>query len=402
MMKAIKMAIIDEITIKGFKSIQEQSISLGQMNVLIGTNGSGKSNFLEAIAMLSASAEGGIDYQKLSSKGARLSSPEIFKSAFRNVVRKKYFELKVKMSTYEYDMKINSAENFSYFSESFKEAGRKVGGRSGAGATLNNKSINKLDKKKSILGVIQTFDEPYNDVINTLKEFAIYSPSTPILRGVSTDNSFHEPLGLYGGGLAKALSELIQDKDNKSELQRFFKLLDWFQSIGTTTPNNTDVLPEQSLLGNKVVNYRDKFMKTNFNELYAYDVSEGALYILFVLVLLVHKDSPNIFALDNIDSTLNPGLIRQLMEHVTEMLSGHPEKQVFLTTYNPTTLDAIDLFNSKHRLFVVSRSNTGQTELKRIEPPTDMKKEEWEEKYFGLKLSEIWLSGAIGGMPKGF
>ncbi len=396
------MAIIDEITIKGFKSIQEQTISLGQMNVFIGTNGAGKSNFLEALAMLSASSEGGIDYSKLANKGARLSSPEIFRSSFKNTIRKKYFDINVKLSEYEYDMKVNSSEKFSYFSERFSVDGKQIGGRSGAGATLNDSSIDKLDQTKSILGLAQTFDAPYNDVLQTLKQYAIFSPSTPILRGVAEDKTFQDPLGLYGGGLAKALSEVIKDKDNKNELQRFFSLLDWFKTIGTTTPSDSEVLPEQSLLGNRVVKYVDEFMKTNFNKLYAYDVSEGALYILFVIVLLSHQDSPNIFALDNIDSTLNPGLVRELMIHITDILSSYSEKQIFVTTHNPTTLDAIDLFNDKHRLFVVSRSKTGQTELKRIEPPQGMTKIDWEEKYFGLKLSEIWLSGAIGGMPEGF
>ena len=397
------MAIIDNITIKGFKSIQDQTISLGQMNVLIGTNGAGKSNFLEALAMLSSSAEGGIDYQKLSRKGARLSSHEIFRSAFKNKTRRDTFKLNVGMNEYEYKMRINATNDFSYSSETFTKSNNKIAGRSNRGATLHNKSINKLAQNKSILGILQSFDNSYNPIIDSLKDFAIYSPSTPILRGVAEDKTFHEPLGLYGGGLAKALVNII-DSTNKNgkELKRFFKLLDWFQSIGVTSNINPNVVPEQNLLGNIVVRYRDEFMKKNFNELYAYDVSEGALYILFVLILLIHEDSPDIFALDNIDSTLNPGLIKQLMIHITEILSEHPEKQIFLTTHNPTTLDAIDLFNNNHRLFVVSRSETGQTELKRIEPPENTTKEEWEQKYFGLKLSEIWLSGAIGGMPKGF
>ena len=398
------MSIIDEITIKGFKSIQDQTVSLGQMNVLIGTNGAGKSNFLEAIAMLSASAEGGINYQRLSARGARLSSPEIFRSSFRNVDRKKYFELDIKVNNFCYNAKMNSSEkSLSYFSETFIEDDSKLAGRSGAGATLFGDSIPKLSKNKSILSILQNYEGTYNEAIHILSKFSIYSPSTPILRGVASDNSFQEPLGLYGGGLAKALADILSDS-NRKELKRFFELLDWFQMIGTTDKMeiNPNIAPEQGMLGNILVAYKDKFMKTNFNDLYAYDVSEGALYILFVLVLLVHKDSPNIFAVDNIDSTLNPGLVRQLMNHITEILAEHSEKQIFLTTHNPTTLDAIDLFNPTHRLFVVARSETGQTELKRIEPPKDTTKEEWEESYYGLKLSEIWLSGAIGGMPKGF
>lgn len=396
------MNIIDEITIKGFKSIQEQTIKLGQLNVLIGTNGAGKSNFLEALSMLSASAEGGINYQRLSSRGARLSSPEIFRSSFRNVGRKKHFELNIKMDDFAYNFKLHTnKESLSYFTEKFSEKNIKIAGRSGVGTTLFQESIPKLANNKSILSVLQNYEGEYNDTINKLSQFSIFSPSTPILRGVASDNSFQTPLGLYGGGLAQSLSQILNNSD-REELQRFFELLDWFQQIGTTNNIDTNIAPEQSILGNILVTYKDKFMKTSFNDLYAYDVSEGALYILFVLVLLIHEDSPDIFALDNIDSTLNPGLIRQLMTQIVDILDKHPEKQIFLTTHNPTTLDAIDIFNPKHRLFVVARSETGQTELKRIEPPEDTTKEDWEKEYYGLKLSEIWLSGAIGGMPKGF
>lgn len=399
------MSIIKEITIQGFKSILDQKLELAQMNVFIGTNGAGKSNFLEALAMISASADGGISYYNLERKGSRLSSPEIFRSSFKNKTRKGSFKIEIKMDDYIYDMKINSTSEFSYFTEQFSKSNQKIAGRSRAGSTLFGKSINKLEKDKSILGVLQSFADDYSPIINNLKNFAIYSPSTPILRGVSEDTASQQPLGLYGGGLAKALSEVIRDgdvKEDKSELQRFFQLFDWFQSIGTTTTPNLEVLPGQNLFGNIVVRYKDKFMSKKFNELYAYDVSEGALFILFVLVLLIHKKSPNIFALDNIDNTLNPGLVKKLMMNLTEIIKEHPEKQIFLTTHNPTALDAIDLFNENHRLFVVSRSKNGETSIERIKPPENTTKEDWENEYFGLKLSEIWLSGAIGGLPKGF
>lgn len=394
--------IIKEVEIKGFKSIKEQTLDLGQLNILIGTNGSGKSNFLEALAMLSSSAEGGIDYKKLSSKGARLSSPEIFRSSFRNINRKKHFELALKIKNYNYNFKLHTNKNsLSYFSEKLSENSKKIADRSVAGTTLFSKTIPKLAQNKSILSILQNYEGEHSDLLSKLAKFSIFSPATPILRGIAGDNIFDGPLGLYGGGLATALSDVLQNK-NREELQRFFHLLEWFQSIGITDQINAEIAPEKSILGNILVTYKDKFMKTNFNNLYAYDVSEGALYILFVLVLLIHDDSPDIFAIDNIDSTLNPGLVRELMNHIIDILEKHSEKQVFLTTHNPTTLDSIDLFNPKHRLFVVSRNNTGETQFTRIEPPKNMTKEEWEQTHFGLKLSEIWLSGAIGGLPKEF
>lgn len=396
------MEIIKEIEIKGFKSIENQTLNLGQLNIFIGTNGAGKSNFLEALAMISASAEGGIDYKKLSSRGARLSSPEILRSSFRNVKRKNYFELAIKMQDFYYNFKLNTNKEYlSYFSEKLLKDNTKIAGRSRAGATLFKESISKITQNRSILSVIQNYEGSHNRIINKLSEFAIFSPSTPILRGVASDNSFQEPLGLYGGGLAKALTDILNN-NSRHELQRFFSLLDWFQSIGVTDQINTDIAPEQSILGNILVTYKDKFMKKNFNDLYAYDVSEGALYILFVLVLLIHENTSDIFAVDNIDNTLNPGLVRELMNQMVDILKKHPEKQVFLTTHNPTALDSIDLFDPNHRLFVVARNEAGKTEFKQIKPPQGTTKEEWEEKYYGLKLSEIWLSGAIGGLPKGF
>jgi len=45
-----------------------------------------------------------------------------------------------------------------------------------------------------------------------------------------------------------------------------------------------------------------------------------------------------------------------------------------------------------------------QSTFERISPPIGMTKDEWQEKYGYMKLSEIWLSGAIEGLtpPRGF
>ena len=45
---------IDKLTIKGFKSLQNVELELGKLNVLIGPNGGGKSNFVSYFHMLTA------------------------------------------------------------------------------------------------------------------------------------------------------------------------------------------------------------------------------------------------------------------------------------------------------------------------------------------------------------
>ena len=53
--------MIRKLTILGFKSIERQTIELGALNVLIGANGSGKSNLLSALSFFRASALGNMD-----------------------------------------------------------------------------------------------------------------------------------------------------------------------------------------------------------------------------------------------------------------------------------------------------------------------------------------------------
>lgn len=407
------MPIIKKLVIKGFKSIWQDTLDLGQLNVFIGTNGAGKSNLLEAVATLSASLEGGIDYEKLQRRGARLSSSAIFRSAFRNKNRTSAFKLAADFGEISYSMDINAEGGFRYLAESIKINSKIIGGRSNKGATVFGQSMqSKIESTKSIFPYLDAFktinsDKSLNDTLaplNALIDYAIFSPTTPILRGVEVDSSAKAPIGLYGGRLADALSETINEyhRDGKKELLAFFKLLNWVQSFETTTKTDPELVSGQINIAGRKIMYKDKFMKTNFNSLYAYDVSEGALYIIFMLVLLIHRNSPDIIALDNIDTALNPGLVRDLIGQVSTLLKKKPQKQVFLTTHNPSTLDALDLFDPTHRLFVVERDKDGHTKSRRIVPPEGMTKEDWEQKHYGMKLSEIWLSGAIGGLPVGF
>lgn len=406
------MPIIKKLTIKGFKSIWQDSLDLGQMNVFIGTNGAGKSNLLEAIAMISCSLEGGIDYERLQRKGSRLSSSAVFRSAFRNKNRTSAFKLEADLGEISYSMNLIAEGGFKYLAESIKNRyGDIIAGRSNNGATVSSVSLkSKLENTKGIFPILEAVTKISNTnqeliaPLVSLAGYAIFAPTTPILRGVEQDSSAREPLGLYGGRLAEALSEVISEhKKNKTDdILRFFKLMNWIQSFTTTTESDPELVSGQLPVAGRKIKFSDTFMKANFNKLYAYDVSEGALFVMFLLVLLTHDKSPNFFALDNIDTALNPGLVKELIHQVALMLAQRPQKQIFLTTHNPSTLDAIDLFNEEHRLFVVERDKDGHTKSRRIKPPEGMTRDEWEEKYYGMKLSEIWLSGAIGGLPKGF
>jgi hypothetical protein len=142
-----------------------------------------------------------------------------------------------------------------------------------------------------------------------------------------------------------------------------------------------------------VVEFRDKYMAKKRNILSGYDASEGALYILFMLVLAAH--GPRVFAVDNFDQALNPRTARAL----TRFFANHvleTGKQAFLTTHNPLVLDGLDLGDSRVRLFAVSRDRHGHARVRPV-PVRDFPR--LKEKHGEFAVSRLWVEGRLGGMP---
>ena len=74
--------VLERLSVKTFKSLDDVTVDLGLVNVFIGANGSGKSNLLEALGVLSAAADGKVDDQALLARGVRPGLPAQYKSAF--------------------------------------------------------------------------------------------------------------------------------------------------------------------------------------------------------------------------------------------------------------------------------------------------------------------------------
>ena len=65
--------MVKTLKIESFKSIESVELELVTVNVFIGANGSGKSNLLEAFALLAAAAFGRVDPESLVRRGCRPS-----------------------------------------------------------------------------------------------------------------------------------------------------------------------------------------------------------------------------------------------------------------------------------------------------------------------------------------
>ena len=420
--------MLKTLSIDRFKSIRKCELNLSNINIFIGGNGSGKSNVLEAIGVMSAALDRGLGDSDLSRKGVRITPPELMKSAFKNVDLPKTLQLAGSLEkdiTYRVNLRgKQDAPLLAFHSEYCSRGESRIFGRSPHGATVFGKSIfGHLSKHRSIWDQVRNaFDFPIEvqEVLDGLSGYAIYSPQTAVLRGMQQGQVDTPPIGLHGAGLPEAVRGLIQQllvagrPSQKKRSPATYELKDkafglvwlpqWTNRVKVGAIEKYLTSRESLSSGEDMVYFVDKFMHKKRRSLSANDSSEGTLYLLFAAVLLSHNDSPKMFALDNVDSALNPHMTRSLLETIigavesaTDEDLGCGPRQVFLTSHHPTSLDAFDLFSKRQRVFVVERNDEGHTEVTPLTPREGMSKEEWYEAKGGKNLSQLWLDGEISG-----
>jgi predicted ATPase len=404
--------MLHTISVEGFKSIKElDDLKLGQVNVFVGANGSGKSNLLEALGVLGAAAAGRVDDQALLRRGVRPGVPALYKSSHRGKSYRLFITLSATWKTAEesatYKVGLNNPIKepkpaWEYKTESISRDGRQVMGRSPKGTTFLGQREYPPRSDTGFAALIRGREECRGapvDLLSVLEGFAIFAPTTPILRGIAPDPASRVPVGLFGGQLSEAIETLLDpraDKFGSLELEELLELLDWVASL-SVVPTSRRFLSPSVPSARLVVRFEDTWMREGRNVLSGYDASEGALYVLFALVLAVHPEGPRLLAIDNFDQTMHPLLARALTKLFCEqVLASEDRRQVLLTTHNPLVLDGLDLRDERIRLFAVDRRE-GMTQIKPIRVTEALLQDMEQER---ITLSDLWVMGRLGGVPK--
>ena len=426
--------MITRLAIERFKSIRKSSFEPGRVNLFIGSNGAGKSNVLEAIGVVSAALERGTSDDDLGRKGVRITPPELMKSAFKHLALPRTLQITAELpdeTTYRVNLTGSPEDTIlAFVSEKCTHGGENIFGRSPRGSRVLGESISgKLSRHRSIWDQVRNafeFPPAVENALESLYKFAIYTPQTDFLRGVKSGRVHTPPIGLHGEGLPEAVRGLLKQvqrferkkkkqssaarKKRKASYKLTYKaaqlafLPQWASRVKVGKIEEYMASRDMPDRDRGMVYFIDKFMHGRRNTLSVYDSSEGTLFLLFAAVLLSHGESPRVFALDNVDSALNPAMTRALLEAVIEMTNTSCQenldigpRQVFLTSHNPSSLDAFDLFDEHQRIFVVERNEEGHTEITRLRPNRGMSREDWYEAANGRSLSQLWLDGWIRG-----
>lgn len=403
--------MISEIQIENFKSIEKLSMELGSVTVLIGENGGGKSNILEAIAFAAAATSNKLDDEFLFTRGIRVTDKRWMVSAFNTInsdappwerdSHVKFRAIGEKKDT-RLDFIIRSWDFGGPHPESWHVT-HEVSREELAQAETYEEFANEVEQAREILkeGRTDTIKRlaamflaekmkhkatPAISAQLALRDFLIYSPENSFLRRFEDEGAI-KPLGIHGEGLLKLLQETATfDENFSAKLECYLKFLGWFGFL--KLPSEGDKIKGRVLI-------KDRWLPEDSPLFDQRSANEGFLFLLFYFTLILSDATPKFFAIDNIDNSLNPKLCAELMRQIASAAS-EKKKQIICTTHNPAILDGMNLKDDSQRLYVVRRNSEGRTVLSRVKPPRERPGGE------PIRLSSAFMSGMLGGVPDHF
>ena len=393
--------MLDRLSVRTFKSLDDVTVDLGLVNVFIGANGSGKSNLLEALGVLSAAADGKVDEQTLLARGVRPGLPALYKSAFPakpGSRTRSYLHFGVRAAQARYEVSLRNPLRDPKPAWRFETELWAEGDDNLVGRLRVQKNRGNPERGLAALKAVEAPAGEALDLLNLLQSYVIYSPTTAVLRGVAPETQPRQPLGLSGGNLPRATRDLLRQRRRDDRSQRICRdvrgLLDWAKGFGWSSGRLP--LSPTVAASKEVVHFHDRFMREGRNVVSGNDAAEGAMYALFLGVVAGHRASPALCAVDNADHGLNPRLARSLMECLCHWyLSASQSRQILLTTHNPLVLDGLPLQDERVRLFTVSRTGSGRTSVRRVAINDDLRQKAQD----GWSLSRLWVMGHLGGVP---
>ncbi|MFZ2217865.1 MAG: AAA family ATPase [Rhodoferax sp.] len=424
--------MIRQLVIQNFKSIVKETIPIGRFTVMIGENGAGKSNILEALVMASAASKGKLERELLIGRGIRVPHPQLMRSAFNSSLKDRpikisithdnnseslqelsfsithdgdpYSDWKVlRPDINQFDKQITKLieSKLDTLSKEDQDKERKafqteakvllklISESLNNTTSLNDNRNNERSQQKKVVNIeSRLFPILLRGIIenSNIERFTVYAPEYYTLRNFISEGQT-SPLGTRGEGLLQLLSTMYEkESDRFQSINDGLKLLGWFNGIDTTSLSKNS--SENRIL------VKDRFIKRRGILLDQISTNEGFLFCLFYLTLLTSKSTPNAFAIENIETGLNPKLTEELIK-LLKKLGIKYKKQVIVSSHSPSVLDALNLDDQDDVLLAVDRNLDGHTRVTRINKPRNLTGKT-------TRLSELFLKGLIGGVPKNF
>lgn len=395
--------MINAICVQNFRSIKDLTMHLGPLNVLLGENGAGKSNFLDSLAFLADATELGVRSALL--RENRVSFEDVVYAGQRDQI------IALQMEVWNNRLGFEDPDGLLFYQVGFglnPSTGRDVEVGLEQLWRLHSpflvdanalhphgQAVDLLPKEKEPLlnaqqawrednGAAETFAfnlqrtalsqltdrvrYPHAIALaSALNRFRVFRLDADAMRRPSTVKYAAE-LHADGGNLAAVLDEM--DHDQLEALA---------SELRVAVPGLMSLKLEPAGPGQKVITVREK----NNLTLYPHQISDGMLRFLALAAIAHGAVKAPLVAIEEPENGISPARLFQLVE----LLRNHTKsgQQVIVTTHAPYLVDCLQ----PDELKLLTRKS-GPTQLAQITPGEIAQRQQ----QFG-PLGELWVSGAL-------
>ena len=364
-----KILMIQKITIEGYKSIKEQTVELFPINILIGGNGIGKSNFISAFTLIHNLYERNL--QKLCSHQRRLRQFVVYGKKMKLIICPLTCFLRnaVRMLIICFIVNMKEAQD-SLFIERIDTAYHN--------GVSWHKQLHEVNKQESSFKNDHTGQAFY--VNSFLREFEVYhfhdtGDRSPMKGKCNMDDNVS--LKNNGANIAAFLYYL------KEKHPKHFTRIE--KAVASVSPFFEGFCLMPNRLNEQLIQLEWKQKGTVDTYFNAYQLSDGTLRFICLATLLLQPDLPKTVIIDEPELGLHPVAVNKLAALIKK---ASREAQIIISTQS---VNLVDNFEPEDIIVVDRKDNA--TVFNRLDSENLA---HWLEDY---SLGEIWEKNVIGGQP---
>ena len=358
---SVKKGQLDKVSIRGYKSIKNCDLALNSINVLIGSNGAGKSNFISAFTLL----------QSVLKKELQIFTQQSGINALfyngKSTTDQIYFEVTFKKNSYGFYL-VPTDDNRVIFEKEF------YGFESTESAVAFAHEESKWEK-----GVPNLIDDYVRPILkkNMWRVYHFHDTSRSAKVKQEHNISNNESLMFDASNLAAFLYRL------KNSYEKSYNEI--VQTIRLIAPYFDDfrLEPKESNKELIVLQWHQKGCDDIFN---ASQLSDGTLRFICLATLLLQPEElqPATIIIDEPELGLHPYAITLFADMVKQVST---RKQLIISTQSVELLNEFGVED----IVVVDKDKDGSSTFNRLD---EDKLKEWLEDY---SLGDLWQKNILGG-----
>lgn len=397
--------MLKSIHLKNFFSFSDEKIVLHpEVNVFIGINGSGKSNFLNAIKLLKEgitgkgykeviiSDFGGFDAIFNYTKNDKLPIELIFEFDAEKLSQLGYY-FERSLFYHLYIKRSGSTQNYYLKERVFQEPKQErqndwiwleIESGSGVASEKDDASgtqklvkYDALDGQESALKAISDPDRysalyALKNAINQISNYEIFDTRQKSKLRQPMISTSATKLDSEGENLPQILNTInINQKDDYRDIKELLHKV----NSGYTDIDFNHIGPNIELM------LEEENMKKSVHVMH---ISDGTLQFLCLLAILKNRNSGSIISIDEPEVRLHPDMINSIADCIIE---SSKIRQLFIATHSENLLNSFNLENIK----VFEKNNDNCTEVKSF---TEEQFAGW---YNEFSVGQMWRKNDLGG-----